>query len=121
MYLLDSNILIYSLLPEQQKLRNFLRQKQPVCSIVSKIEVLGYHKLTDGEKAALIKLFANIQVLPLTSEIGDTAIILRQTKKMSLGDSIIAATALIHQAKLLTVNTKDFEWIENLIFSNPIN
>lgn len=91
MYLLDSNILIYSLLPEQQKLRDFLRQKQPVCSIVSKIEVLGYHKLTDGEKAALIKLFANIHVLPLTSEIVDTAFTLRQTKKMSLGDSIYSS------------------------------
>lgn len=120
MLILDSNILIYALLPEQQKLRDFLRQKESACSIVSKIEVLGYNKLTNDEIEAFRSLFDNINILPLTSEIADTAIKLRQIKKMSLGDSIIAATSLAYHAELITVNTKDFDWIDNLNITNPI-
>ncbi len=120
MLLLDSNILIYALLPKHQKLRDFLRQKEWACSIVSKIEVLGYNKFTNDELAAFHSLFDNVNILPLTSEIADTAIRLRQTKKMSLGDSIIAATSLAYHAELLTANTKDFDWIENLNFRNPL-
>jgi predicted nucleic acid-binding protein len=67
MHLLDSNILIYALLPEHQKLRDFLKQKELSCSIVSKIEVMGYHKLTRKEKATFQNLFENINILPLTS------------------------------------------------------
>ena len=120
MHILDSNILIYALLPDHQMLRDFLRQKESACSIVSKIEVLGYHKLTHEEIAAFQSLFDYINILPLTSEITETAIKLRQAKKMSLGDSIIAATSLIYHAELLTANIKDFLGIQNLNFTNPL-
>jgi predicted nucleic acid-binding protein len=33
---------------------------------------------------------------------------------MSLGDSVIAATALVHELELCTNNQKDFETVENL-------
>lgn len=36
MLLLDSNILIYALLPEQKRLRDFLRQKESAYSIVKR-------------------------------------------------------------------------------------
>jgi len=120
MLILDSNILISALLPGSQKLRDFLRQKRLACSIVSKIEVLGYNKLTTDEIEAFSTIFDNSNILPLTSEIADTAIKLRQTKKMSLGDSIIAVTTLAYHAELLTADTKDFGWIENLNFTNPL-
>jgi hypothetical protein len=35
-------------------------------------------------------------------------------KKIKLGDAIIAATALVHQLKLVTRNIRDFNGIENL-------
>ncbi len=84
MRLLDRNIVIYAFLPDHQRLRDFLRQKESACSIVSKIEVLGYPKLTYEEIAAFHSVFDNLNILPLTSEIADTATRLRQTKKISL-------------------------------------
>lgn len=33
---------------------------------------------------------------------------------MTLGDSIIAATALVNKLELVTANTKDFDWISDL-------
>jgi hypothetical protein len=49
--LLDSNIIIYTAQPEYKKLLDFLSTEEGITiSIISKIEVLGYHKLTDFEK-----------------------------------------------------------------------
>lgn len=120
MYLLDSNILIYALQAEHQQLRDLITKKKSVCSIISKIEVLGYHKLVKGEKEALEYFFSNITITPLNSEIAQLAIELRQERKLSLGDAIIAATALFNKAELLTANTNDFNGISKLTLINPM-
>jgi hypothetical protein len=39
---------------------------------------------------------------------------------MSLGDSIVAATALVHGRTLVTCNTEDFRWIPNLSLLDPL-
>jgi predicted nucleic acid-binding protein len=38
---------------------------------------------------------------------------------MTLGDSLIAATALVHGRTLVTRNTKDFQWIAGLRLLDP--
>lgn len=45
---------------------------------------------------------------------------LRQTRKMSLGDALIAATALVVGRELHTHNIKDYEGIPGLIVIDPI-
>jgi len=113
--LLDSNIIIYSTQPEYKKLLEFLSTKEGISvSIISKIEVLGFHKLTDSEKENLHLFFEAIPTLRLSDEIVDEAIKLRQNKKMTLGDAIIAATALHKKIALLTNNIADFKHIEGL-------
>jgi toxin FitB len=39
---------------------------------------------------------------------------------MSLGDAIIAATALIYNLEIVTRNTADFTGIPNIKLTNPI-
>ena len=51
----------------------------------------------------------------------DSAIGLRQRRAIRLGDAIIAATALEHDLSLVTRNTDDFEWIDDLSFVNPVD
>ena len=48
------------------------------------------------------------------------AIRLRQQRKMSLGDSLIAGTALTHGLKLVTCNIADFRWIPALTLIDPL-
>jgi predicted nucleic acid-binding protein len=40
-------------------------------------------------------------------------------RRMTLGDAIIAATALVHDRTLVTRNIGDFLWIAELTLINP--
>jgi predicted nucleic acid-binding protein len=40
---------------------------------------------------------------------------------MSLGDALVAATALVHRLPLATHNVDDFAWIDGLIVVDPLN
>jgi len=68
--LLDSNIIIYATEPEYDMVRSFLAQQQlPIISIISKIEVLGYHQLTRDKQQKLELFFNSFPILPLSDTI----------------------------------------------------
>lgn len=114
MILLDSNIVIYAAEPEYKKLRKWLRSQSIFISDLTKLEVLGYHRITDDEFIWFAGFFDSIQSFPISTDIIEVAIPLRRSYKMSLGDSIIAATALEHNLELCTNNRKDFQNVDNL-------
>lgn len=120
MILLDSNIVIYSTKPEFSSLRSFLEKETLCVSIVSYVEVLGFHKITDQDKADFEQFFAVTQILQISDEIADSAVRLRQMRKMALGDALIAATSLTKDIALVTGNIKDFNWIDGLLIVNPL-
>ena len=117
--LADSNILIYAAQPEHAQLRRFLADHAPAVSAVSYVEVLGYHQLDDEERQYLEAFFRLAQVLPLSQVVLDQAVALRQQRKMSLGDALVAGTALVYGLTLVTRNVKDFQWIQGLSLLNP--
>jgi predicted nucleic acid-binding protein len=117
--ILDSNIIIYSFLPEFQNLQEFVKNRETCCSAISYVETLGYHKLSEDEKYYLQQLFNTVSVLPVTHAIISTAVKIRQKRKISLGDAIIAATALEHHQTLVTRNIIDFDWVEGLKVVDP--
>lgn len=119
--LIDSNIIIYAAQSAHDQLRQFIVQNAPVVSAVSYVEVLGYHQLTDTDKIYFSEFFAATTVMAITRPILDQAIQLRQIKKMSLGDSLIAATCLVHNLKLVTHNIEDFSWVPRLALLNPFD
>jgi toxin FitB len=116
--ILDSNIIIYAAQSEHQFLRDFIAQHAPAVSAVSYVEVLGYHKL-GNEKEHLETFFEAATILPLSEEVLLQATKLRQLRKLTLGDALIAATALVYNRTLVTRNDKDFLWIPNLTILNP--
>lgn len=119
MNLLDSNIVIYAGQSQFQWLRQLLQPLPCAVSVATKIEVLGYHKLTPEDQADLERFFSASEILETSIGIADRAVALRQRRKMSLGDAIIAATALHHGYRLITRNIVDFEWIPGLQVWNP--
>jgi predicted nucleic acid-binding protein len=91
--LLDSNIIIYAAQPEHAALRRFIAENEVAVSA---------------------------DILPTTQSVLDRAIQLRQTRKMSLGDALVAATALVFGQTLVSRNVKGFTWIGGLNPHNPM-
>jgi predicted nucleic acid-binding protein len=117
--LIDSNLIIYATQPPYTQLRSWLVNYATHYSAISRLETLGYHRLSDAERQAITAILENLDILMIGKITLEIAITLRQQRKMSLGDALIAATCLEHGLPLATANGKDFEWIDGLVIHNP--
>lgn len=86
---------------------------------ITRIESLGYHGITKKDIENLEEMFSIGLRIGLSLPIEDTAIHIRQQKRVKLGDSIIAASALVHDMTLVTRNTDDFEAIDGIRLLDP--
>jgi predicted nucleic acid-binding protein len=88
-------------------------------SIVTYIELFGYHRLSDamrvaGEEALT---FGNLQ--SLSPEIAVATIHIRRTKRLKLPDAVVAATALVLDQPLLTADKRGFQQVPGLKLLRP--
>jgi predicted nucleic acid-binding protein len=118
--LLDSNIIIYAAQPKHHELPQLIAEQAPAVSAISYVEVLGYDQLTTLEKRYFGMFFNAATILGISESIILRAVELRQRRKMTLGDALIGATALVHNLTLITHNPKDFDWIPGLSVNNPL-
>lgn len=118
--MLDSNIIIYAAKPEYPGLRRIISARSLGVSAISVVEVLGYHKLSAEERMHFEEFFAAAEVLPVTPDVVARAVTIRQARKMSLGDALIAATALVFEQELMTRNLGDFAGVPGLVVSDPL-
>lgn len=117
--LLDSNILIYAGQPEHAFLDAWMSPATAQVSAISIPEVLGYPDLTAEDDAIFEAWFAELIVHAVTEPILRRAAALRRQRRIKLGDSIVAATALAIGAELVTRNVDDFKHIAGLEIINP--
>ncbi len=120
--LCDSNILIYAAYPSDTLCLPFVERDDSAIAVISRIEVLGFPgfaKLSETSQKRLEEIVSSMLELELTEQVIQQTIALRQQKKMSLADSMIAATALVHNIPLVTRNIDDFKHIEGLKLINP--
>lgn len=80
---------------------------------------MGYHRINDEDKTYFEEFFNASQILPVSQGVIEQGVKLKQIKKMSLGDAIIAATGLVYDLTVVTRNIDDFRWITNLKLLNP--
>jgi predicted nucleic acid-binding protein len=117
MIILDSNIFIY--LANGTLERQVVANKDIAHASITKIECMGFSRIQANELLLLEVLFSESYNLSLSDDIVERATKLRQARNMSLGDAIIAATALEHGNELWTANEEDFAHIEGLSIHNP--
>jgi predicted nucleic acid-binding protein len=120
MFLIDSNIIIYSYSNQYEYLRSLFFKEAIFVSEITRVEVLGYHKLTNEEESYFQDIFSFIPIIFPSQQNFDTSITVRKTYNLKLGDSIIAATALVHDLSIYTRNLSDFEKTTAISCINPI-
>ena len=98
-FLLDSNIFI---LLFNDRLSENLPEGEIACSIITEIELLSFPLLSAQEEKIIRDCLSAIAVYNINDAIKEETIRLRRIHRLKLPDAIIAATAGIHAAVLLT-------------------
>ena len=88
-------------------------------SIISYMESLG-HPFINNEETIVKSLCDACEVFNLTRQITEKTIEIRKQTKIKLPDAIIAASALVNKAVLVTANVKDFKMIDWISIINPL-
>ena len=121
MKLIDSNILIYAAQPEHADIKGLLQDPDVAVSNISRLEVLGYHKITEEQKKFFNAIFALVKIVEVDNKVINKAIEIRQGKNVKVGDAIIAATAVLHCFELITRNVDDFKHLSEIVITNPFS
>jgi predicted nucleic acid-binding protein len=110
--LVDTNILI-NLSEGKENVDRYLDNAHIFVSVITEIELLGWHKITESQNRFFRTLLNDCQVIELLPEVKRTAIEIRRTNKIKIPDAIIAATSLYLDIPLLT-HDSGFSKIKNL-------
>lgn len=107
-YLLDTNFILGTLKSDTQVLAELSSRRilagECSYSAIARMELLGFHRITQEEETLIKQKLEHFAYLPLTKDIEDRVIALRQSRKIKLPDAIIAATALYFGIELLTLD-----------------
>jgi predicted nucleic acid-binding protein len=73
-------------------------------SVITRMEALGYSEITPEDERRLDIFLSTLSVLPITNPIEKEAIAIRRKKLLKLPDAIIAATAIILDAEVVSTD-----------------
>ena len=82
---LDTNIVLY-LLNGDQNLFSFLDEMELFVSVITEIELLGFQGISDEDKLKIKYFLSDCTIVPLSFEIKDYCIAIKQTKKIKTPD-----------------------------------
>ena len=116
---LDTNILIEILKGNQAIVEKLERGDFVHCISAITVMELYYGALNKAELIRLKKFITLFEVIEVNTDISILSITLIYTyaksHNLAIPDSLIAATAMSKNIKILTLNLKDFKYIEGLI------
>lgn len=119
-FILDTNIIIHLSYGELNMTDLFSSGDNLCISAISYMEALGYPFKTKKDESFVRMLCNSFDLIDLTKPIIEKTIEIRKKAKIKLPDAIIAASALVNKATLVTVNVKDFNMIDKINIINPM-
>jgi len=120
-FLIDTNILIYFLQGEEVASSFFknVMDKELCISLINKIEVLAFPDLSEHEEMEIRQFLLDFVTFKVDDPVAEETVVIRKKYKLKLGDALISATAIMHDAVLVSRNEKDFGKVNGLKFLNP--
>ena len=119
-FILDTNIIIHLSYGELNT-SDFSSSGDRLCiSAITYMEVLGYPFKTKEDEYFVKMLCNSFDLLDLTKPIIEKTIEIRKRSKIKLPVAIIAASALVNNATLVTYNVKDFKMIDRITLIKPM-
>ncbi len=121
-YIIDSNIFIYAAAGVKEAVSALDKAdagERNGYSGITRLEVLGYSRFADEEENKLLAMLACFNEYDVSRYVINEAVKLRKISSIKVPDAIIAATARIHNATLLTRNCEDFKDIPDLDMFDP--
>jgi len=117
-YLYDTNVFIdyFSDRLEDLDLFNekFIIENEVLISPVVRMELLSHPDITEDEDKLFTELLDNFESVEIDFEVEKETILLRRKYKLKSPDAIIAASAIIEDAVLVTNDKKDFSKVSEL-------
>jgi len=117
-YLIDTNIVIDHLRGERLATEFLLSieegRAQGCVSVLTEYELLAVPRLTASQAEEISRLLAMMPRLAVTSRIARLAAEFHRRYQTNIADALIAATARIRRATLVTRNVKHFRPIKAL-------
>ena len=126
--LLDTDIFINYLRGQEEEAVFFRRvlvdgEFYGCYSSITEIELFAAERMTPGQATELQKLLNHLQRIDISSPVAQLACQLlakfRKSRGLEMPDAIIAASAIIHSASLVSKNTKHYAFIPGLVLSPP--
>ena len=109
--LLDSNIVLY-LLNGEETLIPLLEGKSLYLSFITQLELLSFPEISQEEINKIERFIQECIIIEISSTIKEYTINFRKKFRLSLPDSIIAATSLYINVPLVTADS-DFKKLTN--------
>ena len=116
--LLDSNIII-GILNGTIHPDVLHRHVLPAISAVTVMEVYALAGMSEREHRTIEAALRLLDVLPVDAVVGKCAGELARTRRRSKPDLLIAATALVYDCLIVTLNVRDFRNIPDLRVQEP--
>ena len=105
-YLLDTCLVLglYTQNPQAVAAMQGVLFEQCAVSAVNRVELLGWQGISDADDVELRRFLSRVVCLDIDLAVQNQAIALRRRHKIKLADSLVLATALTHDLRLLTLD-----------------
>lgn len=118
LFTLDTNIIIYYLKGKKvvvDAIQELVASAADFyISAITLAELLSFPNLTKKEERNIFDFISFINVVPVNEQIAIEAANVSRREGLCLGDSIVLATALVSQSKLITCDKKHFQKVKSL-------
>ncbi|MGB3236817.1 MAG: type II toxin-antitoxin system VapC family toxin [Geitlerinemataceae cyanobacterium] len=106
-YVLDTNAIVALLGGNKQLVQRLQNAEWVGISIISQLEFLVFTGLTEADRLLFEQFASRVEVIGLDASqtnLLETTIRMRQQYRLRLPDAIVAATAIVNQATLLSAD-----------------